>query len=66
LLSDLVPLEKVALVHTHALDRVDELRQKAQHLLPEGELLSLDITPVFGTHLGPGALGFACVTAQRE
>ena len=65
LLSDLVPLEKVALVHTHALDRVDELRQKIQHLLPEGELLSMDITPVFGTHLGPGAIGFACVTAQK-
>jgi DegV family protein with EDD domain len=65
LLSDLVPLEKVALVHTHALDRVEELRQKAQHLLPEGELLSMDITPVFGVHLGPGAIGFACVTAQE-
>ena len=66
LLSDLVPLEKVALVHTHALDRAEELRQKVQHLLPEGELLSVDITPVFGTHLGPGAVGFACVTAREE
>jgi DegV family protein with EDD domain len=65
LLSDLVPLEKVALVHTHALDKVEELRQKAQHLLPEGELLSVDITPVFGVHLGPGAAGFACVTARE-
>jgi len=66
LLSDLVPLEKVALVHTHALKRAEELRQKVQHLLPEGELLSVDITPVFGTHLGPGAVGFACVTAREE
>ena len=65
LLSEQTPLEKVALVHTHALDRVDELRQKVQHLLPEGELLSMDITPVFGTHLGPGAIGFACVTARK-
>jgi DegV family protein with EDD domain len=68
LLSDLAPLEsgKVALVHTHALDRAEELRQRVQHLLPEGELLSVNITPVFGTHLGPGAAGFACVTARRE
>jgi DegV family protein with EDD domain len=65
LLSDMVPLEKVALVHTHALDRAEELRQRAQHLLPEGELLSVDITPVFGVHLGPGAAGFACVTARE-
>jgi len=64
LLRDLVPLEKVALVHTHALERAGELRQKVQDLLPEGELLSLDITPVFGTHLGPGAVGFACVTVR--
>jgi DegV family protein with EDD domain len=66
LLSDLVPLDKVALVHTHALKRAEELRQKVQHLLPEGELLSVDITPVFGVHLGPGAVGFACVTAREE
>ena len=68
LLSDLVPLEsgKVALVHTHALDRTEELRQRVQHLLPEGELLSMDITPVFGTHLGPGAVGFACVKARTD
>jgi fatty acid-binding protein DegV len=66
LLSDLVPLEKVALVHTHALDRVEELRQRVRHLLPQGELLSMDITPVFGTHLGPGAIGFACVTARER
>jgi DegV family protein with EDD domain len=66
LLSDLVPLERVALVHTYAPDRVEELRQRAQHLLPEGELLSVDITPVFGTHLGPEAIGFACVTARKE
>jgi len=65
LLSDLAPLEKVALVHTHALSRVKELRQKIQYLLPKGELLSMDLTPVFGTHLGPGAIGFACVTARK-
>ena len=64
LVSDLGPLEKVAMVHTHALDRVDVLRQKAQHLLPQGDVLSMDITPVFGAHLGPGAVGFACVAAR--
>jgi DegV family protein with EDD domain len=66
LLTEQAPLEKVALVHTHALDRVEELRDRVQHLLPEEDLLSMDITPVFGTHLGPGALGFACVSARRD
>ena len=34
LLSELVPLEQVALVHTHAPDRAEALRQKVQYLLP--------------------------------
>jgi len=65
LLSDLVPLERVALVHTHAPDRAEELRQRVRHLLPEGEIPSVDITPVIGAHIGPGAAGFACVAAPR-
>ena len=66
LLSDLVPLEQVALVHTHAPDRAEELQHQVQHLLPEGEVPSVDITPVIGAHIGPGAVGFACVTAREE
>lgn len=65
LLEERLPLERVALVHTHALEKARDLRQKAQYLLPEGEILSVDITPVFGTHLGPGAVGFACVSARE-
>ncbi len=64
LLSELVPLEQVALVHTHAPDRAEELRQQVQHLLPEGETLSVEVTSVIGAHIGPGAVGFACVTAR--
>jgi DegV family protein with EDD domain len=66
LLSDLVPLERVALVHTHAPDRAEDLRQRVQHLLPKGEIPSVDITPVTGAHIGPGAVGFACVAAREE
>jgi len=65
LLSDLIPLERVALVHTHAPDRAEDLRQRVQHLLPEGEVPSVDITPVIGAHIGPGAAGFACITARK-
>jgi fatty acid-binding protein DegV len=62
LLVECLPLERVALVHTNAIERAKNLRRKAQHLLPEGEILSVDITPVLGTHLGPNAVGFACVS----
>jgi DegV family protein with EDD domain len=64
LLEELLPLERVALVHTHSVERAQHLRREARHLLPEGEILSTDITPVFGAHLGPGAVGFVVVSAR--
>ena len=65
LLTEALPLERVALVHTHALERAQELRDRARHLLPHDSVLSVDITPVLGAHLGPDAAGFACVTAAE-
>ncbi len=65
LFSELAPFEQVAIVHTHAPERAEVLRQQVQHLLPKGNTLSLDITPVIGAHIGPGAVGFAVVTAKR-
>ena len=64
LLEERLPLERVALVHTHAIDKARDLRHQSRRLSPEGEILSVDITPVFGTHLGPGAGGFVCVSAR--
>lgn len=58
------PLERVAMVHTHAPEAVlAELRSMAAHLIPQGPILSVDITPVIGSHIGPGAAGFAIVEA---
>lgn len=60
-------LERVAIVHTHALpERVAELRAMAAHLLPQGDILTEDITPVIGAHIGPGAVGFAAVGAANQ
>jgi DegV family protein with EDD domain len=66
ILSELAPLERVALVHARAPDRAEALRQQAKHLLPEGAVPTVEITPVLGANLGPGAVGFACVTAREE
>ncbi len=62
LLEEQAPFEQVALVHTHAADKAAAVAEQAAPLLPPGELLSADITPVIGAHIGPGAVGFACVT----
>ena len=57
-------IERVALVHTNAHERVDELKKMAEHLLPKGELMVENITPVIGAHIGPGAAGFAVIAAE--
>lgn len=64
LVADLMPLEQVAIVHSHALARAEELRQQALHLLPGDDILTLDVSPIIGTHVGPGAVGFVCIQAE--
>jgi DegV family protein with EDD domain len=64
LLEGCTPLERVALVHTHSPERAEKLLDQVRDLLPEGEILSVDITPVIGAHIGPGAVGFACVSSS--
>ena len=64
LLSQCSPLERVAMVHTHAFTPAEEIRQLVEPMLPEKDIWSMDITPVIGTHIGPGAVGFACVTKK--
>jgi DegV family protein with EDD domain len=64
MLQGVGPLERLAIVHTHAPERVAELRSLSAHLLPSDDILVADITPVIGSHIGPGAIGFAVVSAQ--
>lgn len=66
LLEERTPLSQVALVHTHSPDKAQALLERARHLLPGDHILSVDITPVFGTHLGPGAAGFCCISAPKS
>jgi DegV family protein with EDD domain len=66
LFEALGPLEQVAIVHTHATQKADKLQNMAMDLLPEGTPLSVDITPVIGAHIGPGAAGFACIQRPQQ
>lgn len=54
-------LERIAILHTHAPERVADLRDLIAGLFPEQDILVADITPVIGAHIGPGAFGFAAV-----
>ena len=61
LLEENLPIEKFALVHTNAQNKAEAFKKKIEKYLPEGVVYSMDITPVIGAHLGPGAVGFAVV-----
>ena len=64
LLEELGPLEKLALVHTHAAEEAEALGRQAAYLAPEGGLsLNAEVTPVIGTHIGPGTVGFVAIQA---
>lgn len=59
------PFEQLAVVHAGVPDRAEELRKEAQKYLPDGEIIIQQITPVLGTNLGIGALGFAGIAKEK-
>jgi DegV family protein with EDD domain len=67
LVTQLAPFEKLTLVHTHALEKAYLLRQQALHLFPAGEEpMVAEVTPLIGTHIGPGAAGFVAIQARQR
>jgi DegV family protein with EDD domain len=67
LLTQLAPFEKLTLVHTHAPEKAQLLRQKVSHLFPDAqEPMVAEVTPVIGTHIGPGAAGFVAIQARKR
>ncbi len=65
LVASLRPFLRLAVIHVQAPDAARELQEMAADLFPpEQEPLLLEITPAVGTHLGLGAVGFACIQAD--
>lgn len=64
--GNLGQVEQVVLVHTNASTRLQDMWQRVKHLVPYiPEPLSVNVTPVLGAHLGPGVVGFTCLTAKK-
>jgi fatty acid-binding protein DegV len=63
-LNEQGPLEHAAILHTRARDRAEALLAEVRAWLPPGEIPIVEVTPTIGTHIGPNALGFACVRAR--
>ncbi len=60
-----LPIERFALVHTNAAEKAEEFKQVIKDYLPVGKVFSMDITPVIGAHIGPGAVGFAIIAKEE-
>ena len=58
-------IEKLAVLHSNAVDKArilaDKLKSRISYNL---DILTTEITPVLGVHIGPGAVGLACVAAE--
>jgi len=63
LLDQKIPLERIAILHTNAEIKARDLLSGVADRLPFDPIPAVDITPVIGAHIGPGAIGFVCVQA---
>jgi DegV family protein with EDD domain len=55
-------LDKLAVLHTNALERAEKLRDELQSIFPIlDEILITEATPILGVHVGPRAVGLVCV-----
>lgn len=57
------PLERLAVLHSNAPDRAEQLRQALSDIAPSADVVIADVTTAVGTHVGPGAIGLATVSA---
>ncbi len=62
MLEEHLPIERFALLHTNAPAEANAFYAKIKDLLPDGVVYSMDITPVIGVHIGPGAVGYAIIS----
>lgn len=64
MLEERQPIEHFSLLHTNSHEQALAFRNMAAHLIPAEVTYSMDITPVIGAHLGPGAVGYAIISKK--
>ena len=64
-LQSLGPIESIALLHTNASEKAELLRTQAKQMCEQiSDAYSMEVTPVIGSHIGPGAIGFVAIKAS--
>ncbi|MBC8509972.1 MAG: DegV family protein [Chloroflexi bacterium] len=66
MLEEHQPIERFALLHTNAPEEAQVFYERIADLIPDGEVYSMDITPVIGAHIGPGAVGYAIISKPEK
>ena len=63
MVAEYQPFERIAILHVNAPEAAADLQEQSKNLFPEGETpIIQDVSPAIGTHLGPGAVGFAAIS----
>ena len=65
-LKEYAPFERLAIVHAGVQAEAEAMQERIKEFLPDGDIPIVQITPVLGSHLGIGALGFACVSVKER
>jgi fatty acid-binding protein DegV len=64
LVEGLGPLDELAVLHTRALRAAHALMDRLAPLFPRERMVVAEVGTIIGTHVGPNALGVACLTAM--
>ena len=63
-LKEYAPYESLAIVHAGVQAEAEAMRERVRDFLPGSDIPIVQITPVLGSHLGIGALGFAVISKK--
>jgi len=58
------PFDRIAFLHSGAVEQANYLKSEISNLLPNSDTWLEVINPVLGAHIGPGVVGFACITKE--
>ena len=61
--ESMAPFQELAVVHTNDADLAQQVRETLGRLHPVERIPISEVGPVLGAHVGPGAVGVACVVA---
>lgn len=66
LVSSIERIERIGVVHANARSETEALLEQLKPLLPADiEILVNEVTPVIGVHVGPGAICFCIIAADK-